>query len=236
MGILRHSQCAPGSYQKKLREGGRMPETLLEELRDAVVEMKYEETEELTEKGLKGGLTAVEILNKALIPALDRVGILFQEGEYFLPDVLMSVKAYNSSYQMLESSLKEGDYQARGVVMLGTVEGDIHEIGKNILVALLQGNGFDVIDLGVNVTADIFLGKAKENNPDIIGMSALLTTTMPAMKDVIDLFQEEGMREQFRFIVGGAPLNQKFADEIGADGYGEDAQAGVELVKRLVES
>jgi 5-methyltetrahydrofolate--homocysteine methyltransferase len=213
-----------------------MSETLLEELRDAVVEMKYEETEELTEKGLKGGLTAVEILNKALIPALDRVGILFQEGEYFLPDVLMSVKAYNSSYQMLESSLKEGDYQARGVVMLGTVEGDIHEIGKNILVALLQGNGFDVIDLGVNVTADIFLGKAKENNPDIIGMSALLTTTMPAMKDVIDLFQEEGMREQFRFIVGGAPLNQKFADEIGADGYGEDAQAGVELVKRLVES
>jgi 5-methyltetrahydrofolate--homocysteine methyltransferase len=118
--------------------------------------------------------------------------------------------------------------------MIGTVQGDIHEIGKNILLALLQGNGFKVVDLGVDVPADTFVRKAKEENPDIIGMSALITTSMPAMKEVIDAFSKEGIRNKFKFIVGGAPLSQRFAEEIGADGYGEDAQSGVELVKRLV--
>ena len=208
---------------------------ILEELRVAVVDMKHDEAAEITRRGIESGLSAVAILNGALIPALDRVGVLFHEGDYFLPDVLMSVKAYNSAYQILEPLLKEGEYVSKGLVMLGTVEGDIHEIGKNILLALLQGNGFDVVDLGVNVAADTFLEKAKEINPDIIGMSALLTTTMPAMKDVIDLFSEEGMRSRFKFIIGGAPLNQRFADDIGADGYGEDAQSGLELVKSLMQ-
>lgn len=212
-----------------------MTKDILEDLRVAVVDMKHDEAAAITRRGIESGLTAVDILNRALIPALDRVGVLFQEGDYFLPDVLMSVKAYNSSYQILEPLLKEGEYVSKGLIMLGTVEGDIHEIGKNILLALLQGNGFDVVDLGVNVATDTFLEKAKEINPDIIGMSALLTTTMPAMKDVIDLFSEEGVRNQFKFIIGGAPLNQKFADDIGADGYGEDAQAGVELVKKLMQ-
>jgi 5-methyltetrahydrofolate--homocysteine methyltransferase len=212
-----------------------MTKDILEDLKVAVVDMKHDEAAAITRRGIESGLTAVDILNRALIPALDRVGVLFQEGDYFLPDVLMSVKAYNSSYQILEPLLKEGEYVSKGLIMLGTVEGDIHEIGKNILLALLQGNGFDVVDLGVNVATDTFLEKAKEINPDIIGMSALLTTTMPAMKDVIDLFSEEGVRNQFKFIIGGAPLNQKFADDIGADGYGEDAQAGVELVKKLMQ-
>lgn len=212
-----------------------MTEKIFEELMAAVVDMKHEEAAEITSRGIESGLSAVAILNGALIPALDRVGILFQEGDYFLPDVLMSVKAYNGSYQILEPLLREGEYVSKGLIMLGTVEGDIHEIGKNILLALLQGNGFDVVDLGVNVATDSFLEKAKEINPDIIGMSALLTTTMPAMKDVIDLFSEEGIRNRFKFIIGGAPLNQRFADDIGADGYGEDAQAGVELVKRLMQ-
>lgn len=212
-----------------------MTEKIFEELMAAVVDMKHEEAAEITRRGIESGLSAVAILNGALIPALDRVGVLFQEGDYFLPDVLMSVKAYNGSYQILEPLLREGEYVSKGLIMLGTVEGDIHEIGKNILLALLQGNGFDVVDLGVNVATDSFLEKAKEINPDIIGMSALLTTTMPAMKDVIDLFSEEGIRNRFKFIIGGAPLNQRFADDIGADGYGEDAQAGVELVKRLMQ-
>jgi 5-methyltetrahydrofolate--homocysteine methyltransferase len=212
-----------------------MTEGILEDLRAAVVDMKHDEAAEITRRGIESGLSAVDILNSALIPALDRVGVLFQEGDYFLPDVLMSVKAYNSSYHILEPLLKEGEYVSKGLVMLGTVEGDIHEIGKKILLALLKGNGFEVVDLGVNVAADTFLEKAKEINPDIIGMSALLTTTMPAMKDVIDLFFEEGIRNRFKFIIGGAPLNQKFADDIGADGYGEDAQAGVELIKKLMQ-
>jgi 5-methyltetrahydrofolate--homocysteine methyltransferase len=206
----------------------------LDELKEAIVELNIDETEELTQKALDEGISAVAILNDGLLPALDDVGVLFRDGDYFLPDVLMSVKAYDNSFQLLKPLLQEGDYQAKGTVMLGTVAGDIHDIGKNIVSALLQGNGFDIVDLGVDVPAQTFLDKAKEVSPHIIGMSAMLTTTMPAMKDVIDVFTENGVRDQFKFIIGGSPLNQKFSDEIGADGYGEDAQAGVELVKRLL--
>jgi len=211
-----------------------MAHELLDAIGQAIIDMKFEDTEAMTRNALGAGISAVEIINEGLLPALDRVGILFREGEYFLPDVLMSVKAYDNSFKLLEPLLKEGDYKARGRVMLGTVFGDIHDIGKNILSALLLGNGFEVIDVGVDVKPEMFLERAKADSPDIIGMSALLTTTMPSMKDTIDVFVEAGLREKFKFIIGGAPLNQKFADEIGADGYGEDAQSGVELVKRLM--
>lgn len=211
-----------------------MSHELLDAIGQAVIDMKFEDTEQLTRDALAAGVTAVEIINKALLPALDRVGVLFREGDYFLPDVLMSVKAYNNSFTILEPLLKEGEYKARGKVMLGTVFGDIHDIGKNILSALLLGNGFEVIDVGVDVKPEAFLARAKADAPDIIGMSALLTTTMPSMKDTIDVFVEAGLRDRFKFIIGGAPLSQKFADEIGADGYGEDAQSGVELVKRIM--
>lgn len=209
---------------------------LLNELRAAIVGMRFDDTEDLARRALEAGAKPVDILNGACLPALDEVGVLFREGDYFLPDVLMSVKAYDNAYRLILPGLKEGAYESRGKVMLGTVEGDIHEIGKNILHALLQGNGFEVVDLGVNVSPAAFLEKAREHRPDVIGMSALLTTTMPVMKETIDLFAKEGMRGSFRFIVGGAPLSQRFSDEIGADGYGEDAQSGVELVRRLVAS
>ncbi len=211
-----------------------MPHELLDSITQAVIDMKFEDTGALTRDALGAGVGAVEIINGALLPALDRVGILFREGDYFLPDVLMSVKAYHNSFEILEPLLKEGDYKSRGKIMIGTVFGDIHDIGKNILSALLLGNGFEVVDVGVDVKPEVFLARARQDMPDIIGMSALLTTTMPSMKDTIDVFVEAGLRDKFRFIIGGAPLNQKFADEIGADGYGEDAQSGVELVKRLM--
>jgi len=211
-----------------------MSHELLDSITQAVIDMKFEDTGALTRDALGAGVGAVEIINGALLPALDRVGILFREGDYFLPDVLMSVKAYHNSFEILEPLLKEGDYKSRGKIMIGTVFGDIHDIGKNILSALLLGNGFEVVDVGVDVKPEVFLARARQDMPDIIGMSALLTTTMPSMKDTIDVFVEAGLREKFRFIIGGAPLNQKFADEIGADGYGEDAQSGVELVKRLM--
>jgi 5-methyltetrahydrofolate--homocysteine methyltransferase len=211
-----------------------MSHEILDGIGQAVIDMRFEDTEGLTRDALGAGIKPVEIINGGLLPALDRVGILFREGDYFLPDVLMSVKAYNNSFKVLEPLLKEGDYKARGRIMLGTVFGDIHDIGKNILSALLLGNGFEVIDVGVDVKPEVFLTRAKQDMPDIIGMSALLTTTMPSMKDTIDVFTEAGLREKFKFIIGGAPLNQKFADEIGADGYGEDAQSGVELIKRLM--
>jgi len=209
---------------------------MLKDLEEAIVAMDADSTEGLTGKLLESGKGAAEILNGALLPALDRVGVLFREGDYFLPDVLMCVKAYDNSFKTILPKLKEGSYTSRGKVLLGTVEGDIHEIGKNILFALLQGNGFDVLDLGVNVKAEAFLAKAREWSPDIIGMSALLSTTMPAMKETIEAFTRAGLRKHYKFIIGGAPLSQRYADEIGADGYGEDAQSGVELVKRLMAS
>ena len=209
---------------------------MLKDLEEAIVAMDADSTEGLTGKLLESGKGAAEILNGALLPALDRVGVLFREGDYFLPDVLMCVKAYDNSFKTILPKLKEGSYTSRGKVLLGTVEGDIHEIGKNILFALLQGNGFDVMDLGVNVKAEVFLAKAREWSPDIIGMSALLSTTMPAMKETIEAFTRAGLRKNYKFIIGGAPLSQRYADEIGADGYGEDAQSGVELVKRLMAS
>jgi 5-methyltetrahydrofolate--homocysteine methyltransferase len=211
-----------------------MAQDILEQLKTAIIEMKFDETEGLTRQAMEAGIPVLDILNKALLPSLDVVGVLFRDGDYFLPDVLMCVKSYNNSYALLDPELKKGDYKAKAVVMVGTVHGDIHEIGKNILLALLQGNGFKVVDIGVDVPSETFVQKAKEVNPDIIGMSALITTSMPAMKEVIDLFVKDGSRSRYKIIVGGAPLSQKFADEIGADGYGEDAQSGVELVKRLV--
>ncbi len=209
---------------------------ILNKLKQSIIEMKHDETAVQAQKALDEGVSAIDILNRALVPALDDVGVLFREGDYFLPDVLMSVKSYENAYRLIEPLLLEGGLESRGKILIGTVEGDIHEIGKNILIALLQGNGFDVVDLGPNVKPEVFLEKAREISPDIIGMSALLSTTMPVMKDVIDLFGKEGIRENYKFIVGGSPLNQKFADEIGADGYGQDAQSGVDLVKQLLAS
>jgi 5-methyltetrahydrofolate--homocysteine methyltransferase len=211
-----------------------MTSDILKQLEEAVIEMKTKETEALTKEALDEGHSAVDILNGSLLPALDRVGILFQDGDYFLPDVLMSTKAYHGSYALLEPELKAGNHAAKGKILLGTIAGDIHDIGKKILAALLAGNGFDVVDLGVDVAPEDFLARAKEEQPDIIGMSALLTTTMTGMKDVVDHFTEAGIRQDYKIIVGGAPLSQNFADEIGADGYGEDAQSGVDLVKRLI--
>lgn len=213
-----------------------MGEAMLKELEEAIVQMDADITGELAGKLLDSGKGASEILKGALIPALDRVGTLFRDGEYFLPEVLMCVKAYDNSFKTILPKLKEGGYLSERKVLLGTVEGDIHEIGKNILSALLQGNGFEVMDMGVNVKAEAFLSKAQEWSPNIIGMSALLSTTMPAMKEVIETFSKAGIRDDYKFIIGGAPLSQRFADEIGADGYGEDAQSGVELVKRLLAS
>ncbi len=211
-----------------------MSDDILKKLEDAIVEIQVDEAGEIMKQAMDSGITGVDILNNALVPALDRVGVLFKEGDYFLPDVLMCVSIYNQAFVLIEPELREGDYEPKGKVMLGTVRGDTHDIGKNILSALLQGNGFEVINLGMNVPAEIFLEKARETKPDIIGMSALLTTTMPEMKNTIDLFTNEGLRENYRFIIGGAPVTQDFADQIGADGYGEEAQAGVELVKRLI--
>ncbi len=211
-----------------------MSEELIEKLIDSIVTVDMDQSLETAEEIIKANVPAIEILNNALVPALDKVGVLFREGDYFLPDVLMCVNIYNQIFGKIEPDLKKGDYKSRGKIMLGTVKGDTHDIGKNILSALLQGNGFEVINLGMNVPPQDFLQKAKETEPDVIGMSALLTTTMPEMKNTIELFKEAGLRDKYKFIIGGAPVTQDFADLIGADGYGAEAQSGVDLVKQLL--
>ena len=205
----------------------------LEQLQEAVVKMNVDDAEDLTQKALEASADAMALLKQALIPAMETVGELFGDGSYFLPEMLCSVDAYNKCFVLLEPLLKQGDFKPRAKVMLGTVENDIHDIGKNIVAALLQGNGFEVIDLGTNVTPDTFVQKAKEYSPDVIGLSALLSTTMSEMKNIVDLFKESGIRDRFRIIVGGAPVTQQYADEIGADGYGDEAQTGVELVRQF---
>ncbi|MFH2129413.1 MAG: corrinoid protein [bacterium] len=211
-----------------------MSENRLAKLTEAIVQINMEEALELAARIIADGIPALEILNGALVPALDRVGVLFRDGEYFLPDILMCVSIYNQIFAQIEPDLKQGDYKSRGRIMLGTIKGDTHDIGKNILSALLQGNGFEVINLGMNVPPEVFLQKAAETEPDVIGMSALLTTTMPEMKNTIDLFVKSGLRDRYKFVIGGAPVTQEFADQIGADGYGAEAQSGVDLLKQLL--
>jgi 5-methyltetrahydrofolate--homocysteine methyltransferase len=215
------------------REEKKMSTDYLEQLRDAVIKMNVDDAEAVTEKALADGFEAMALLKQALIPAMETVGELFGDGSYFLPEMLCSVDAYSKCFALIEPQLKQGEFEPRGKVMIGTVENDIHDIGKNIVAAVLQGNGYEVIDLGTNVTPETFVQKAKEHAPDVIGLSALLSTTMSEMKNVIDFFIESGIRDQFRIIVGGAPVTQQFADEIGADGYGDEAQTGVALVRQF---
>ena len=205
----------------------------LEKLREAVVMMEVELAESVTDQALAAGDAPMALLKEALIPAMETVGEYFGEEKYFLPEMLCAVDAYNKCFAKIAPLLKEGDFEPKGKVMLGTVERDVHDIGKNILAALLQGNGYQVIDLGINVSAEMFLQKAEELSPDVIGLSALLSTTMPEMKKVIEVFQSNGKRDRFHIIVGGSPVTREFADEIGADGYGDEAQTGVELVRQF---
>jgi 5-methyltetrahydrofolate--homocysteine methyltransferase len=211
-----------------------MTDERLEKIKNAVVDMDIDGAESLTREGLDNGLSPMDVLNKSLIPAMETVGDLYGQGELFLPEMMAAVDAYNRCFPFIEPALSGGDFEPRGTVLLGTVAGDVHDIGKNILAALLQGNGYRVIDLGINVAAATFLEKAKELQPDVIGLSALLSTTMPEMKKVVELFEQSGERDKYRIIIGGAPVTREFAESIKADGYGDEAQTGVELIRQML--
>jgi len=187
-------------------------------------------------KALNEGAEARDILVKGLIGSMSIVGERFRDGDMFLPEVLMSAGAMHKGLDIVTPLLAESDQRAMGKVVIGTVEGDIHDIGKRIVSFLLQGNGFEVIDLGVDIKGEAFIQAVEEHKPDILGMSALLSTTMPNMGKVIDLLKERGLRERVKVIVGGAPVNEEFAKSIGADGYAPEAGSAVELVKKLVAS
>ena len=185
-------------------------------------------------KALNNGADAQDILAKGLIGGMNVVGERFRDGDMFLPEVLMSASAMHKGLDIVRPLLAKSGQGLATKVIMGTVEGDIHDIGKRIVGFLLQGNGFDVIDLGVDLKAEVFIQAIDEHKPDVLGMSALLTTTMLNMGKVIELLREKGLREKIKVMVGGAPVSEEFAKSIGADGYAPEAGSAVELVKKLI--
>jgi corrinoid protein of di/trimethylamine methyltransferase len=184
---------------------------------------------------LNKGLSAKEILDRGMLSAMEVIGGRFRDGTVFIPEVLLSARAMNDALSVLEPHLAREKKEAAGKILIGTVRGDLHDIGKNMVVTMLRGVGFDVVDLGINVPTEEFVSKVEEHKPHILGMSALLTTTMPEMKKVIDALSARGLRQKVKVIVGGAPVNRKFARDIGADGYGADAGSSVDLAKQLIQ-
>ena len=185
---------------------------------------------------LDRGWSPEKVLNDALVEGMRIVGIDFRDGILFVPEVLLSANSMKAGMEILRPLLAETGAEPIGKVVIGTVKGDIHDIGKNLVAMMLEGAGFEVIDLGINTDADQFLAALDEHKPDILGMSALLTTTMPYMKVVIDTLQERGLRERFVVLVGGAPLNEEFGHAIGADAYCRDAAVAAETAKQLVSA
>jgi 5-methyltetrahydrofolate--homocysteine methyltransferase len=206
-------------------------EELYLQMQDDLYDGVREEIPLQVREALARGQTPQEILDKGLVAGMDIVGIDFRDGILFVPEVLMAANAMKAGMEVLRPLLTETGAQRIGTMVVGTVKGDIHDIGKNLVAMMMEGAGFEVINLGINVDADKFLTAIREHEPDILGMSALLTTTMPYMKVVIDTLGEEGLREQIYVMVGGAPVTENFAREVGADAYGRDAAVSVEIAK-----
>jgi len=194
---------------------------------------EHDEVRTLTEAALGETLSAPDILEQGLIAGMQVVGEQFRNHEIFLPDVLMAAKAMNAGLEVLEPHLGTTAVPTQGTVVIGTVKGDLHDIGKNLVGIMLSGAGFEVIDLGKDVSPERFVDAAAESGANVIGMSALLTTTMPAMKSVVDLVRERGLGA--RTVIGGAPVTKEYADEIGADGYSFDAANAVECIRELTQ-
>lgn len=206
-------------------------ELMHEDLYDGYAEEIVEEVEEL----LSRDLGPYEILTKGLVAGMDIVGIDFRDGILFVPEVLMAAKAMKAGMEILRPLLAETGAPKMGTMVIGTVKGDIHDIGKNLVAMMMEGAGFDVINLGINNSADKFIDAIIENNADILGMSALLTTTMPYMRVVINQLKEKGIRDDIIVLVGGAPLNEAFAEDIQADAYCRDAIVAVETAKKFMQ-
>jgi len=207
---------------------------ILEQLAAAVIKGDVDAMEALTEDALDEDLGAKDILDNGLMAGMDHVGVEFKAGNMFVPEVLRSAKAMKTSMAMLQPLLSEAEAQAVGKIVIGTVKGDLHDIGKNLVGMMCEGAGFEVINLGADVEPDQFLAAIKEHEPHIVGMSALLTTTMRSMGDTVKAIEEAGLRDKVKVMVGGAPVTQNFADDIGADGYAANAASAADLAKAFV--
>jgi len=203
-------------------------------INEAIIKGDAKTAGSTTEKAIAAGVDPEALINGQMIPAMDEVGRRYEEGEYYLPELLISARAMKAALELIRPLLAAKGAEPAGRVVVGTVAGDLHDIGKNLVASMLEGGGFEVIDLGADVSADKFVAAAKERNAHIVALSALLSTTMPGMEQVIKELQSAGARENVKVIVGGAPLTQGFADEIGADGYASNARAAVTLVRELI--
>jgi corrinoid protein of di/trimethylamine methyltransferase len=195
---------------------------------------KMDEIKKMTQEAIDAGEAAETILKEGLIPAMDQVGVKFKNCEIFIPEVLIAARAMHASMAILKPILSKSTSTLAAKIIIGTVKGDLHDIGKNLVIMMLEGGGFEVVDLGVDIPVAKFIEAVKQHQPQVVGMSALLTTTMREMKNTIQAIEGAGLRNQVKAIIGGAPVTEKFAKEIGADGYAPDAASAVDLVKSLL--
>ncbi len=207
---------------------------ILEQISTAVIEGELDEITDLTEDALDEDLSAEEILNQGLMAGMDYVGVEFKAGNMFVPEVLRSAQTMQNAMGILKPLLVESGVPMVGKILLGTVKGDLHDIGKNLVGMMCEGAGFEIKDLGRDISPEEFIEAIKEFEPDVLGMSALLTTTMRVMGHTINALQEAGVRDRVKIMIGGAPVTQVFADQIGADGYASNAASAAELAKQFV--
>jgi 5-methyltetrahydrofolate--homocysteine methyltransferase len=206
----------------------------LQAIADAVIAGNREEVAKLANAAVSEGVSPSDIINNGLIAGMAVVGTKFKANEFYVPEVLIAARAMHAGMDIVKPLLAETGAKAKGKVLIGTVKGDLHDIGKNLVSMMLEGGGFDVVDLDVDVAPDAFVEAVKANAPNVIALSALLTTTMPSMKDTIDALSAAGVRGQVKIMIGGAPVTQEYADEIGADGYAPDAASAVDLANSLL--
>ncbi|VYU67439.1 Methionine synthase [Eubacterium limosum] len=207
---------------------------ILEDIQNCVLDGELDEIKDLVQKAVDEGIDPTAIINDGLIGGMNIVAPLFKSGEMFVPEVMESADTMNEGMQVVKPLITDADMPTKGKVIIGTVNGDLHDIGKNLVVLMMESRGYTVIDMGVDVKEEQFVEAIKEHKPDIVGMSSLLTTTMMKIDDTIKMINESGLRDQVKIIIGGAPISQEFADDIGADGYSEDASTAVELCDRMM--
>jgi len=207
---------------------------ILETIKEMVVGGKFKNIEEQVQLAVDSGTDLNRLINEALISAMDIVGKQFSEGDIYVPEMLVSARTMKLGLNIIKPLLQSGEAEHRGTVAMGTVKGDLHDIGKNLVTMMMEGAGFKIIDLGVDVKIENLIDTVQKEQVDVLGLSALLTTTMAEMQNVIEALEEAGLRNQVKVIVGGAPIDQGFADKIGADGFGADAVDAVQLVRKLV--
>jgi corrinoid protein of di/trimethylamine methyltransferase len=205
-----------------------------QDLADAIIAGDNVKSKEITQKLVDSGVKAIEVLNDGLVPGMDVVGARFKANEMYIPEVLIAARAMHAAMDIIKPMLSEAGAEMKGTIVIGTVQGDLHDIGKNLVGMMLEGGGYTVVDVGVDVPSDKFVEEVKKSKAKVIGLSALLTTTMPVMKDVISAIRADAATKGTKVMVGGAPLTQEYSDSIGADGYAPDASSAVDLAKQLM--